>query len=271
MDTNLSTADASFLGEDISDRSGFSVASAGDVNNDGYNDFLIGAITNDDGGIDAGETYLILGKATGWAIDTHLSSADASFWGESAGDWSGYCVAPAGDVNNDGYDDFLIGARYNDDGGTDSGQSYLILGYGVTIAPVDIKPTSCPNPLNAKNKGILPVAILGTDSFDATLIDPSTITLQGVPPIRWAIEDVAAPYEPYMGKEVCADCTTAGPDGYSDLTLQFDTQAIMHALGEVQDGDCVKLTVTGWLSEEFDRIMIIGEDLVWILRKGGGR
>ena len=134
--------------------------------------------------------------------------------------------------------------------------------------PVDIKPTSCPNPLNVKSKGVLPVAILGTDSFDATQVDPSTITLQGVAPIRWAIEDVAAPYSPYIGKESCQNCTTAGPDGYSDLTLKFDAQAIVDILGEVQDGDCVKLTITGWLKEEFGGSPIIGEDLVWILKKG---
>ena len=133
--------------------------------------------------------------------------------------------------------------------------------------PVDIKPASCPNPLNLKSKGVLPVAILGTDSFDATQVDPSTITLQGVAPVRWAIEDVAAPYSPYIGKESCWNCTTAGPDGYSDLTLKFDTQAIVEALGEVEDGDCVKLTITGQLKEEFGGSPIIGEDLVWIVKK----
>ena len=136
--------------------------------------------------------------------------------------------------------------------------------------PVDIKPTSCPNPLNVKSKGVLPVAILGTDSFDATQVDPSTITLQGVAPIRWAIEDVAAPYSPYIGKESCQNCTTAGPDGYSDLTLKFDAQAIVDVLGEVQDGDCVKLTITGWLKGEFGGSPVIGEDLVWIVKKGKG-
>jgi len=136
--------------------------------------------------------------------------------------------------------------------------------------PLDIKPTSCPNPLNVKSKGVLPVAILGTDSFDATQVDPSTITLQGVAPIRWAIADVAAPYSPYIGKESCQNCTTAGPDGYSDLTLKFDAQAIVDVLGEVEDGDCVKLTITGWLKGEFGGGPIIGEDLVWILKKGKG-
>jgi hypothetical protein len=128
MDTNLSKANASFWGEQADDYAGFSVAGGGDVNGDGYDDFLIGAFENDDGGSNAGQVYLILGKATGWAMDTKLSKADASFWGENAGDWLGWSMADTGDVNRDGYDDILIGAYYSSDGGSFAGQSYLILG-----------------------------------------------------------------------------------------------------------------------------------------------
>ena len=60
--------------------------------------------------------------------DTDLSNADASFWGEDGGDYSGWSVASAGDVNGDGRDDFLIGAYGDDDGGSSAGQTYLILG-----------------------------------------------------------------------------------------------------------------------------------------------
>jgi len=128
MDTDLSAADASFIGEDAYDHSGYSVASAGDVNGDGFDDILIGAYGDDDGGNEAGQTYLILGKATGWAMRTDLSDANASFIGEDAWDHSGCSVASAGDVNGDGFDDILIGASGDDDGGNDAGQTYLILG-----------------------------------------------------------------------------------------------------------------------------------------------
>jgi hypothetical protein len=129
MDFSLSDADASFLGEHANDVSGWPVASAGDVNGDGLDDFLIGARFNEDGGNDAGQTYLILGRAAAdWGMGFNLSSADASFWGEDAGDQSGYSVASAGDVDGDGCDDFLIGARFNDHGGTSAGQTYLLLG-----------------------------------------------------------------------------------------------------------------------------------------------
>jgi len=128
IDANLSNADASFWGEDADDLSGRSIAGAGDVNGDGYDDILIGAIWDEDGGSQSGQTYLIFGKASGWVMDTDLSNVDASFWGEAAEDRAGWSVAGAGDVNGDGYDDILIGARLNDDGGSGAGQTYLILG-----------------------------------------------------------------------------------------------------------------------------------------------
>jgi len=129
MDFDLSNADASFWGEDADDYSGWSVACAGDVNGDGRDDFLIGAPNDEGGGTDAGQTYLILGRAAAdWGMDTDLSNADASFWGEDSYDESGHSVACAGDVNGDTYDDFLIGAYHDEDGGTWAGQSYLILG-----------------------------------------------------------------------------------------------------------------------------------------------
>ncbi len=131
---------------------------------------------------------------------------------------------------------------------------------------IDIKPTSCPNPLNVKSKGVLPVAILGTDTFDVTDIDPSTILLEGVAPLRWSFEDVATPYGAIP--ENCDDCTTDGPDGFMDLTLKFDKQEIVAALGEVEDGDCKVLQLTGNLKEEFGGTAIAGVDYVVILKKG---
>jgi len=58
---------------------------------------------------------------------------------------------------------------------------------------VDIKPQSCPNPLNKKGRGVLPVAILGFCGLDVADIDAASIKLNGVPALRSALEDVAGP------------------------------------------------------------------------------
>ena len=66
-------------------------------------------------------------------MDIKLSSSDATFIGEYSGDLSGRFLASNGDVNGDGYDDILIGAYFNDEGGSNAGQTYLIFGSGTVI------------------------------------------------------------------------------------------------------------------------------------------
>jgi len=132
---------------------------------------------------------------------------------------------------------------------------------------VDIRPQSCPNPINTGIKGILPVAILGTDDLDVTQIDPATVRLSDVAPARWSLRDKSTPFVPLVGKENCEDCNELGPDGYLDLTLKFKSLEVVAALGDVNDMDCIVLPVTGSLKEEFGGAPIIGEDVVVILKK----
>jgi len=111
MDTDLGGVDASFLGEAYYDMAGAAVADAGDINNDGYRDFIVGAYGSDAAANSAGQTYIFLGGGA-WGMDEPMTSADGSYIGESSWDYSGYTLAGAGDVDGDGYDDFLIGAVY---------------------------------------------------------------------------------------------------------------------------------------------------------------
>jgi hypothetical protein len=140
---------------------------------------------------------------------------------------------------------------------------FLATALRVTVVELDIKPGSCPNPLNTKSKGVLPVAILGTEDFDVTQIDVSTVLLAGVAPIRDNLEDVAAPFNGLLIGD-CFDCTEEGADGLTDLTLKFDTQEVVAALGDANDGGCIQLTITGELT---DGTPIEGTDSVVIVPK----
>ncbi|KKL82901.1 hypothetical protein LCGC14_1980120, partial [marine sediment metagenome] len=119
-------------------------------------------------------------------------------------------------------------------------------------------PGGCPNPVNVKSKGVLPVAILGSADFDTATIDPASIELAGVRPIRSSIEDVAGP----AAETSDCNCGEDGPDGIDDLTLKFETQEIVGALGEVNTGDVRTLTLTGVTQ---DGIPIEGADCVTIV------
>lgn len=55
---------------------------------------------------------------------------------------------------------------------------------------IDIKPGSNTNSINLKSNGVIPVAILTTDAFDAATVDPATVVFAGATPVRWAVEDV---------------------------------------------------------------------------------
>lgn len=121
------------------DFAGIAVTSIGDVDGDGRDDVVVGAILADsDGRFQAGETYVVFSStlaasATGLVDLATASNIGVRIGGAAAGDESGFSVSNAGDVDGDGTDDLLIGAHLADPNGDDAaGASYVV--FGSTLA-----------------------------------------------------------------------------------------------------------------------------------------
>ncbi|MDZ7319262.1 MAG: dockerin type I domain-containing protein, partial [candidate division KSB1 bacterium] len=125
--TSALSGEISFIGERPYDNAGWGLSGAGDVDGDGFNDFLIGAWYNDQNGNDAGKAYLIKGKADGWQSRVPLASVPDFFAGERAINYAGYAVCSAGDFDQDGISDYVISAPYNSEKDTWSGEVYLFV------------------------------------------------------------------------------------------------------------------------------------------------
>ena len=102
----------------------------------------------------------------------------------------------------------------------------------VTVTPpeeltIDIRPGSYPNTINLKSTSIVPVAILTTDAFDASNVNPASARFEGASPVRWVLSDV-------------------DHDGDLDLLLHFRTQDTSIVAGQVQA--CLTATTFGGMT-----------------------
>jgi len=129
-------------------------------------------------------------------------------------------------------------------GGTSTAEVYIVVNPKNVL--IDIKPGSYPNSINLGSNGVVPVAILSTDSFDATTVDPATVSLAGA--------DVAMRGK---GNRYLASNQDVNADGRLDLVLQIETENLNPA--DLQDGYG---TVVGTTT---DGIPIIGTDEITIV------
>ncbi|MES2772501.1 MAG: Ig-like domain-containing protein, partial [Pseudomonadota bacterium] len=133
--SNIANGTGGFVinGQSAGDASGFSVSGAGDVNGDGLLDLIVGAPSADPAaGNAAGRTYIVFGQTGNTAINlSNVANGTGGFVfnGQGSCDQLGFSVSSLGDVNGDGLDDVIVGARYADpSGGSDAGRSYVVFG-----------------------------------------------------------------------------------------------------------------------------------------------
>jgi hypothetical protein len=116
-------------------RFGHATGDAGDVNNDGRPDFIVGAPQDDTNCFDCGRAYLWLARSSGYSSLPSLTYNQAT---TSSSPQSGWNVAGIGDVNDDGYDDVAVGAPYADIPGADAGAVFVYFGGATPNNVVDL-------------------------------------------------------------------------------------------------------------------------------------
>lgn len=127
-DGNPTTAHARLESNQAESYFGSSVAGAGDVNGDGYDDLIVGALLYEGGSFsDAGAAFIYLGSASGMA-DGDPSTADTRLVANVYNAHFGVSVASAGDVNGDGYDDVIVGADFINLGEVSEGAAFIFHG-----------------------------------------------------------------------------------------------------------------------------------------------
>ena len=138
--SSLGSAGFRIDGQAVFDGAGTSVAAAGDPNDDGIDDVIVGALNADNNGGNSGSAYVVYGQNSADPADVALSGLGARGFridGEASGDQAGLSVGAAGDPNDDGIEDLIVGAPSADNAGTSSGSAYVV--YGQSAAdPADL-------------------------------------------------------------------------------------------------------------------------------------
>ena len=143
----------------------------------------------------------------------------------------------------------------------------------VETVPIDVRPGNCPNYLNLNSEGNLVVVIAGTDELSFAkskqyrINSDVGVTINGVEPDQWRIEDVITPHYTNLDVLDPNDCNVEGSDGKLDLVLHFDAGAVADSLDDPKNHDVVALILSG----SYGEIDIVGGDLVIVVDSGPGQ
>jgi hypothetical protein len=245
----------------VNDRFGYSVSGAGDVNGDGFEDMIVGAMGSDTNGNASGTSYVVFGRST-FTLNFDVVSLNGSNGfkvnGVAAGDGSGRSVSGAGDLNDDGFDDLIIGAPRADPNGNESGAAYVVFGRqsgfqaNLNLAALDGNNGFVINGIEALNRAGFSVSGAGDvnrDGFADIIVgsrnsnsDDAAYVIFGrrsrIPPTL-SVDDVALS-EGGLGTVTASFIVGLSEASLDTITVQFSTSGRTATAGE----DFISLPLT---------------------------